>query len=176
MFVDGAFRRHLNTNIALKTLENRLGSACTPDECWNVIQDSAKNFGFHTVDMSLAGRRYQHCNGGVPEPSWQVMIPLSARDFIELTRAFEAASEHSVVAHYADSVRKLIQPKLDGWPDDDCVDSICAHYSANGPKIHQATRYGRSILNIAHMVRGPSSVLRDALTRLFTGRKFNCEK
>jgi len=113
MFVEGAFRRHLNTNIALQTFESRLNTATTPDECWLVVQDSGKDFGFHTIDMSLAGRRYEYCNGGVPQPSWTVRIPLSAADFIELTREFGADAQHSVVAPFADSLRKAITPKID---------------------------------------------------------------
>ena len=64
MLVEGAFRRLLNSNIALKTFEDRLVGAVTPDECWEVIQDSATDFGFHTIEMSLAGRSYQYRNGG----------------------------------------------------------------------------------------------------------------
>ncbi len=115
MFVEGAFSRHLNTNIALKNFETRLNSAATPAECWQVIQDSGKEFGFHTMDMALAGRRFEYRNGGVPERSWMVRIPLSAADFIELTRGFEAHSQHSVVEPFADSIRKTIEPKLAGF-------------------------------------------------------------
>ena len=112
MFVEGAFRRALNTNIALRIMEERLRGAVTPDECWGVIEDSAKNFGFHTIEMALAGRMYSYRNGGAPERSWSVRIPLSGSEFIELTREFEAPSEHNVVAPYADAVRRTIAAKL----------------------------------------------------------------
>ncbi len=112
MFVEGAFRRALNTNIALRGMEDRLRGAETPDACWAVIEESAKDFGFHTVDMSLAGRMYSYRNGGVPERSWQVRIPLSDGAYVELTREFEAPSEHNVVAPYADAVRRTMEPKL----------------------------------------------------------------
>ena len=112
MFVEGAFRRALNTNIALRIMEERLRSAITPDECWDVIEDSAKNFGFHTIEMALAGRMYSYRTGGAPERSWSVRIPLSGSEFVELTREFEAPSEHNVVAPYADAVRRTIAPKL----------------------------------------------------------------
>jgi UDP-GlcNAc:undecaprenyl-phosphate GlcNAc-1-phosphate transferase len=112
MFIEGAFRRQLNTNIALKVLQERLSGAATPDDCWAVIQDSAKDFGFQTVDMSLAGRVYQYRNGGCPERSWLVRIPLSSTDFVELTREFDTPAEHSVVAPYADTVRRSMESKL----------------------------------------------------------------
>jgi len=112
MFMDGAFRRALNTNLALHALEGQLTDAASADECWDVIQGSAKNFGFHTIDMTLAGRMYSYRNGGVPERSWSVRIPLSDGSYVELTREFEAPSEHSVVAPYADALRRTIEPKL----------------------------------------------------------------
>jgi UDP-GlcNAc:undecaprenyl-phosphate GlcNAc-1-phosphate transferase len=114
MFIEGAFRRHLNTNIALQMFEARLVSATTADECWKVVQDSGKEFGFHTIDMTLAGRRYEYCNGGLPQPSWTVRIPLSERDFVELTREFDS-NAHSAVAPFADSIRKTIGPKVPGF-------------------------------------------------------------
>jgi UDP-GlcNAc:undecaprenyl-phosphate GlcNAc-1-phosphate transferase len=87
MFVEGAFRR--------------------------VIESSSKQFGFHTIDMSIAGRRYEYRNGGCPQRSWQVKIPLSNHeDYIELTREFETVSEHNVVAPYADAVRRAVETKL----------------------------------------------------------------
>jgi len=116
MFVEGAFRRHLNTNIALKVLQERLSDAATPDDCWAVIQDSAKDFGFQTVDMSLAGRVYHYRNGGCPERSWLIRISLSSADFVELTREFDTPAEHSVVAPYADTVRRTMEAKLVSFP------------------------------------------------------------
>jgi UDP-GlcNAc:undecaprenyl-phosphate GlcNAc-1-phosphate transferase len=112
MFVEGAFRRLINANIALQALEQRLQSAHTPDECWSVIQDSAHEFGFHAVEMSLAGRLYRCRNGGSFERSWHVRIPLSQSEFVQLTREYDTPSQHSLIAPYADSVRRILDPKL----------------------------------------------------------------
>jgi hypothetical protein len=97
-------------------LQNRLSDAATPDDCWTVIQNSAKDFGFQTVDMSLAGRVYRYRNGGCPERSWLIRIPLSSTDFVELTREFDTPAEHSVVAPYADTVRRTMETKLAAFP------------------------------------------------------------
>ena len=37
---------------------------------------------------------------------------MSAADFLELTREFDCDSEHSVVAPFADAVRKTMELKL----------------------------------------------------------------
>ena len=112
MFIGGAFRRALSTQLALQTFEQRLSNAPTPDDCWRVIESSAKDFGFATIEMRLAGRSYAYRNGGAPERFWQVRIPISPQDFIQLTREFGVDAQHSVVAPFADTVRKTIEPKL----------------------------------------------------------------
>lgn len=112
MFIEGAFRRTLNTQIALQSFEQRLAGAATPDDCWRVIEDNAKDFGLHTINMRLGGQAYTYRNGGVPERSWSVRIPLSPSDFIELTREFETAAQHSITASFVDTVRRTLEPKL----------------------------------------------------------------
>ena len=42
MFIDGAFRRLLNCNIALYGFEKQLQAAESPDDCWSVIQQAAQ--------------------------------------------------------------------------------------------------------------------------------------
>lgn len=113
MLMEGAFRRALSSQVALRTFEQRLTSAPTPDECWRIIEESAKEFGFHTIDMCYAGHIYEHRNGGVPARSWSVRIPISDEDFVVLTREFEARAHYSsVVVPFADTLRKTLEPKL----------------------------------------------------------------
>lgn len=118
MFVEGAFRRHLNANIALKGLEQRLHSATTPAECWMVVKETALEFGFHKAEMSLARQYFQFGEGHPLTDSWQVSIPFSAVDYVELYRQFDAEAPHSVVGPYADIVRRAIARKLE-WFDRD---------------------------------------------------------
>jgi UDP-GlcNAc:undecaprenyl-phosphate GlcNAc-1-phosphate transferase len=112
MFVEGAFRRLLNSQIALQVVEQKLQSAHTPDECWDVIQESAKEFGFHSVEMAIAGRRYGYQDGSRADGSWYVRIPLSNSEFVELTREFDCSGQHNVVVPYAEAVRRILEPKL----------------------------------------------------------------
>jgi len=116
MFVDGAFRRHLNTSIALKNLEDHLKSAQSPQEIWDVVENSAKCFGFHTVDMQLAGHHYAYYESREnPKCSWIVKIPLSEYDFTELAHEFDAPATHNVVGPFAEIIRRVIEPKLEAF-------------------------------------------------------------
>ncbi len=125
MFMEGAFRRLLNTNIALRTFEESLRNAAEPDDCWQVIRSSAREFGFQTVEMSLNGRHYSLADAPLAHPlgashsanrlgdqAWKVRIPLSEADFIALTRPFGDHTGHNVIAPYAECVRRLMEPKL----------------------------------------------------------------
>ena len=112
MFIEGAFRRMLNTNIALKMFEDRLRAANSIDSCWAIIEESAKDFGFHAVSMKFNGYENSYVGEGTLENSWQVRIPISAYDVIELVREFEASSQQSVVAQYADVLHRTLQPKI----------------------------------------------------------------
>lgn len=117
MFVEGAFRRTLNANLALQTFEQHLATAPTPDECWTVIEHHAKEFGFESIDMRLAGREYAYRNGGRPENAWSAHIPISTNDdYIHVTREFSVEAPYAVVVRFADTVRKILSTKLASFP------------------------------------------------------------
>jgi UDP-GlcNAc:undecaprenyl-phosphate/decaprenyl-phosphate GlcNAc-1-phosphate transferase len=112
MFMDGAFRRLLNCNIALHAFEKDLLQAQTADDCWSVIQSAAKQFGFHHLRMTLAGRKYESSNSLGATRLWNVRIPISDWDYLELTRAFHSPVQTAAVAPFADILRKTLEPKL----------------------------------------------------------------
>lgn len=112
MFVQGDFRRALNSQIAIQSFERQLSDAQTPDDCWCAIEENAKEFGFHTIEMRLAGRSYRYRNGGSPTHSWSVRIPISDQDFVELTREFGSDCQHSLIPQFAESLRKTLDPKM----------------------------------------------------------------
>ena len=115
MFIDGAFRRLLNCNIALQGFEKDLVHAQTPDDCWSVIQAAANDFGFHHMEMMLAGRKYECPNGTATGRFWNVRIPISDTDYLQLTRAFDTPVQTAAVAPFADVLRKTLEPKLTGF-------------------------------------------------------------
>ena len=76
-----------------------------------------KDFGFHKLEMLLAGRKYSSPDGAAAERSWNIRIPISDRDYVELTRPFDVPVQTAVVAPLADILRKTLEPKLPrfGW-------------------------------------------------------------
>jgi hypothetical protein len=112
MFMEGAFRRLLNCNIALQTFENNLRQAQTPDDCWSVIQGAGQTFGFPQMQMLLAGRKYESPNGLAASRLWTIRIPISDWDYLELKRAFDNPVQTAAVAPFADILRNTLEPKL----------------------------------------------------------------
>jgi hypothetical protein len=124
MFIDGAFRRLLNCNIALQGFEKELAAAKTPDDCWSVIHRAAKDFGFGHIDMRLAGQKYESENGAAAERFWNIRIPISDCDYVSLTREFDTPVQTAVVAPFADVVRKTLERKIPSFTWGDSI-SAC---------------------------------------------------
>ena len=115
MFIEGAFRRQLNSRIALNGLEERLNAAETPEECWTAIQSAAPDFALHGIRMSVGGHTFRERNGCEFTRYWTVHIPLSDTDHLELTHAFGGTVQADATASFVDVVRKSLTPKLAGF-------------------------------------------------------------
>jgi UDP-N-acetylmuramyl pentapeptide phosphotransferase/UDP-N-acetylglucosamine-1-phosphate transferase/glycosyltransferase involved in cell wall biosynthesis len=115
MFIEGAFRRQLNSRIALHGLEERLAAAETPQDCWTTIQSAAPDFGLHGIRMSLGEHTFSERNGSQFARYWSVHIPLSDNDHLELTHAFGGTVQADATAPFVAVVRKALTPKLAGF-------------------------------------------------------------
>ena len=112
MFLDGAFRRMLNSQISLQMHHEQLVAAPTPEGCWEVILGACKDAGFHRVQMTLAGRTFEWQDGIDPMNTWDITIPISDSDYVRLTRSFGGGAEPNIIAPFADLLRQALVPKL----------------------------------------------------------------
>lgn len=113
MLMQGSFRNLLNAHITVRSFECKLSAANTPDECWTILKNTYRDFGFHQIRMQLAGRYYTE-NAGKPDPArrWKVEIPLSDSDYVHLIREFDSAAKHNTIAVFADVLRKALEEKI----------------------------------------------------------------
>lgn len=112
MFLDGAFRRMLNSQISLQSQYERLVAAPTPESCWEVVLDACRSAGYHRVELTLAGRAFEWQDGVDPMNTWDVTIPISYSDYVRLTRSFGGGPEPNIIAPFADLLRQALVPKL----------------------------------------------------------------
>jgi len=113
MLREGSFLGLLNSHISLRGVESSLLLADTPEDCWTVMKNNYKAFGFHQIHAQLAGHSYADArdpNNG--SGSWRLEIPLADSDYVCLTRDFDKGSQTANVASFADVLRKTLQWKL----------------------------------------------------------------
>lgn len=115
LFVDGAFRRLLNSHISIENLEEDLAATSTPEECWKVLQHGYREFGFSRIDVQLGPRKFSECVEAEPLDSWKVTVPITEESYVELHRGFGPAQQHQVVAAFVDVLRKGLEPKAVGF-------------------------------------------------------------
>lgn len=109
MFVEGAFRRTLTSQIALRSFEDQLLRAPSLDHSWTVIQAGAREFGFHHVHLRLNGRSFTCSDPFDPSNSWTLRIPLTAAaDYLELARPFTPTGHDSLVPPFAAALRRSL--------------------------------------------------------------------
>jgi len=112
LFIDGAFRRLLNSHISIESLEENLIAAATPEDCWDVLRRGYREFGFHRIDVQIGGHTLSDYADIQPFQSWKVTVPISADSYVELYRGFGPAQQHQVVASFVDVLRKALEPKF----------------------------------------------------------------
>jgi UDP-GlcNAc:undecaprenyl-phosphate GlcNAc-1-phosphate transferase len=107
----GNFRRQLSAELQLSTFRDNLAAAVTPDQCWNVLQNTYSEFGFNEIKFKLGSRIYIHTtNGHHIANTWTVRIQLSENDYLNLSREFDTESP-PIVARYTDAIGKVLSPR-----------------------------------------------------------------
>lgn len=112
MFLDGAFRRMLNSQVSLQMYQEQLIAAPTPERCWEIISGACKDAGFHRVQMMLAGQMFEWQDGINPMNTWDVAIPIADSAYVRLTRSFGGGTQPNIIAPFADVLRQALVPKL----------------------------------------------------------------
>jgi UDP-GlcNAc:undecaprenyl-phosphate GlcNAc-1-phosphate transferase len=106
MLQEGAFRRHLNSALALKALEDRLAEAKNAEECWGAVREACRKFGFTRAELRVNGHRFEEIfddtNG---DPTWGLDIPLP-QGHLHLTRCFGESRVPTVLVPFAETLRE----------------------------------------------------------------------
>jgi UDP-GlcNAc:undecaprenyl-phosphate GlcNAc-1-phosphate transferase len=112
LFINGAFRRLLNSHISIENLEKSLSEAYTAEECWSVLRRYYRDFGFCHIDVQIDGRSFRDHIEVQPLDTWTITVPISTTGYVELSRGFGPAQQHHVVAAFVDVLRKMLEPKF----------------------------------------------------------------
>ncbi len=117
MFLDGAFRRHLSSQLALRGFEEAMRRAETPEKCWEALAETAREYGYGTVLARIAGRDFYvsrewgEDDVGRPVRGWNVQIPLSETDFVSLEGLSNGGAYLARVGPFADAIQRTLREK-----------------------------------------------------------------
>jgi UDP-GlcNAc:undecaprenyl-phosphate GlcNAc-1-phosphate transferase len=112
MFLEGAFRRTLNSQIALQGFEQQLRACSSPSHSWALLQSAAREFGFHTVHLRVNGHVYSYTDRADLNDAWRLRVPLSGSDYVELARPFGPGDHDSLIPPLVDTLRRHLPAKF----------------------------------------------------------------
>lgn len=112
MFLEGAFRRLLSTQIALEHYEDLLDAAADLEPCWAVIEKAAREFGFRSGHMLVAGRSFHFGDEPAPGTAWQIVVPLEDFGSLEFTRTLGDTWPSGAVAPFVEMISRTLSPRL----------------------------------------------------------------
>jgi UDP-GlcNAc:undecaprenyl-phosphate/decaprenyl-phosphate GlcNAc-1-phosphate transferase len=111
MILAGGFRRSLNSQLALRSLHDALASSKTRENSWEILKESAKEFGFAEIRWEFGDSQYAETLAHVPRDSaWELRIALSAPESITLRCATDATPMALDLANLAESIRSTLGP------------------------------------------------------------------
>ena len=88
----------------MNELEKALAKAADIEECWRAIRASSLEFGFSGVRMSVNGTVFEDFATSGSAKLWQMRISLSASQYVNFYRNYEAETDSVVLSAFADAV------------------------------------------------------------------------
>jgi UDP-GlcNAc:undecaprenyl-phosphate GlcNAc-1-phosphate transferase len=112
----GMFRRVLSGNLSVRQLERSLQSAATLDECWGVLLQASRDFGFSTATLRVHGREFTAViTEASPADCWCLSIPVDGSGRLDWSVPFRMQSNASI-APLALAVRTALGARLSTFP------------------------------------------------------------
>jgi UDP-GlcNAc:undecaprenyl-phosphate/decaprenyl-phosphate GlcNAc-1-phosphate transferase len=109
------FRRAIDAQMRLRSLEASLAAATTVEECWTAVRGASKSLGFQRLAMRLDHTLYEELLANcAPEQFWSLDIPLSETEYIRLGHSFQDSVPLNTVEPFAGVLRRSLEPKLRG--------------------------------------------------------------
>jgi hypothetical protein len=119
MLFSGDFQKNLKVQLELHSFERAIAKANTLEECWTILQSTAKNCGFRCERLRVGNTSvFESCLDSrataIPDPpsEWRLRIPMLDGGYVDLTRPFDTAISASVVGPFVDAIRGTLAPVL----------------------------------------------------------------
>lgn len=106
----GAVRRIVTQEIELESLRRALAHARTPEQCWQLIRNAAREFGADQVWMRLGALDWTARHAGDNPESWQVRIPLARDCWVNFTRRFTQGADAVLLGQFVSTIHDALPP------------------------------------------------------------------
>jgi len=117
LVLTGTFRHILNTQLYMIDVEKKLVAALTGEDCWSVIRDVGRDYGFAQVRMQLAGALYQDCNDDTTAARrWSVRIPLSDWEYVNFTHHSQSMQHLIAMNSLVDILHRVLATRVQKFP------------------------------------------------------------
>ncbi len=104
----GGFRRMINAQLALISIEQELIASTEVDQCWKILCDAAPQFGFCGIELRLDRSQFH----GDFEGRWHIHVELPGHGYINFMRNSGAGDSGSGAILFIECVARVFNQKL----------------------------------------------------------------
>lgn len=112
LLLAGNFRQAIDAQLRLRTLEQQLIQAGTLEECWSLILEAARSFGFSEITLKTGDSILYEPGDAVGTACWNLTIPLPDGASLHFFRPCESRPLSMAVAPFADTVQRVMTAKF----------------------------------------------------------------
>jgi UDP-GlcNAc:undecaprenyl-phosphate/decaprenyl-phosphate GlcNAc-1-phosphate transferase len=113
LFLQGGFRRIIDSETRLIEFEKTLSGATNVQECWVKIRTASQEFGFHGVRMVLNGREFEECEPAESKRLWELRIPLPNMQSVNFFREIDTEVSPMVLSAFVMAVEHGLKSCLE---------------------------------------------------------------
>ncbi len=132
--VFGRLLRKLPSNVqsqlSLHGYEELFKEAATAEECWRVLRQAGREFGFTHVGLQLGGRYFEEQTIASPKGAWKLSFPLSESDYVTLAGQHRPLTAPETGAQLAILLQRTLSLKaglFESAPESDRSEAIPAN-------------------------------------------------
>ncbi len=113
MVLRGTLRSMIDIQLRLQQYEATMVAAGAPEELWETLRAGCEEFGFQGVRLSFQGHLFD--SAPPPEqPMWQLRIPLSSADYVNLHRSMDNPMHPFVLTLFSQTTERVLREKTHG--------------------------------------------------------------
>jgi UDP-GlcNAc:undecaprenyl-phosphate/decaprenyl-phosphate GlcNAc-1-phosphate transferase len=109
LLLRGSFRHLIDAQFRLEQFREKLAGANTLEQCWKIVQAGAHEFGFAGVRLCVESEVFENRTSREEvRKCFQMRIPLSDGEYVNLQRGFDATADLSMTAGFAHVLQDVL--------------------------------------------------------------------